>query len=56
MRHAGDALADAAHIALHLVVGVDAHLAANLGVALAAQGNLFGLADERHLAPARHGI
>jgi len=56
MRHAGDALADAAHVALQLVIGVDAHLAANLAVALTPQGNLFGLADERHLAAAGHGI
>jgi hypothetical protein len=50
VRHAGDPFADAAHVALHLVVVVDAHLAPDLGVATPSDLDLFRFADKRDFA------
>ena len=50
VRDGGDPFADAGHVALQLVVVVDAHLATDLGVATAADLDLLGLADEGDLA------
>ena len=45
-----------ADVALQLGVVVDAHLAADLGVLLLADGQLLGLAQQRHLLLAGHRI